>query len=195
MLSVLGLPYIHPWVPKVPLISSFSFSHILTNFLSPLEVSLISLMNTVENFLICKPVVSWPSCCYLFPNDISRIESTQIYNSPHRMEKHSWMGNEIASLWSVISYLGSHIVPGFLVQTISRIIALIKKVNFIILWFFMEDFSFSVMMKNVQCRNHRTVIRTLRLGNTCSFNNCVLGKSNEVWSPLLWHLFHLSIAV
>lgn len=147
MLSELGLPYIHPWVPKIPLISSFSFSDILTIFLSSLKVSLISLMNSVENFLICKPVVSWPSCCYLFPDDIYRIESTQIHSSLHRMEMHSWMGNKIASLWSVISYLGSHIVPGFLVQTISRIIALIKKVNFIIFWYFMEGFSFSLMIE------------------------------------------------
>ena len=40
---------------------------------------------------------------------------------------HSWMRNEIASLWSVISYLGRHVVPESLVQTISSIIALIEK--------------------------------------------------------------------
>lgn len=76
---------------------------------------------------------------------------------------HSWMGNEIESLWSVISYLGSHIVPGSLVQTISSIIAVKKKSQFHeFFWRFMEGFSFFMMMKNIQCRNHRTVIRTLR---------------------------------
>ena len=72
-------------------------------------------------------MVSRPSCCYLFPDDISRIESTRIQSSPHRMQMHSWMRNEIASLWSVISYLGRHVVPESLVQTISSIIALIEK--------------------------------------------------------------------
>lgn len=45
------------------------------------------------------------------------------------MGMHSWMGNEMESLWSVISYLGSRIVPGSLVQTISSIIAVKKKIQ------------------------------------------------------------------
>lgn len=134
----------------------------------------------------------------LFPEDIARIESTQIHSRPHGMGMHSWMGNEMESLWSVISYLGSRIVPGSLVQTISSIIAVKKKsISWIFFGLSWMAFLFSWWWKisNAELIELSSGLWDVRLRKTCSFNNSILGKSNEAWSLLLWYLFQLSIAV
>lgn len=135
-------------------------------FLSPLKVSLNSLMNAALKICYFANLGSPGQADAVFSQMIFPELKAPACRGPHRMETHSWVRNEIASLWSVVSYLGSHVVPGSLVLTISCIIAPVRKKiisqfreNFGLSW---QAFLFSLIMKNIQCRIHRTVIRTLR---------------------------------
>lgn len=156
--------------PPTSFHSSLHHLHLLTFWqisLCPLKVSLNSLMNRV--------LKTGQFASQWFQGQVDAVFSRMTFpglkvpvcHGPPRMEMHSWVRNEIASLWSVISCLGSHIVPGSLVQTIIYIMALIlkkerKKSILWNVWSFKAGFSFSLMMKNTQCRIHSTVIRTLR---------------------------------
>lgn len=156
-------------------------SHFLLSWpflLSPLKVSVISLMNSVIIFLICKPVVLWPSL-FSFPR---RHSQNWNHSRPHRMEMHSRMGSGIENLWSVISYLGGHIVPGSLVQTIHNIIAVKKEVNFMnffgVSW---KAFLFSWWwnIANAEIIELSSELWDMRQRKTCSFNNCIRSRLKQ----------------